>query len=122
MIHRTQNTVSSNPLSHHFGRRDELPSGHEILPPAVNASQTRQAIQLQDLHQVVVCVDDVVTNFFVGRGANIPRGMATELYFARGDLDKITLLTVLRVWFHICNHLKRGRVPMYLATPLLEIQ
>ena len=30
-------------------------------------------------------------------------------------------LTVLRVWFHIRNHLKRGRVPMYLDTPLLEI-
>ena len=30
-------------------------------------------------------------------------------------------LTVLRVWFHIWNHLKRGRVPMYLATRLLEI-
>ena len=31
------------------------------------------------------------------------------------------LLTGFRVWFHIWNHLKRGRVPMYLATPLLEI-
>ena len=72
-----------------------------------------------------ICAKNLRTYTLSRSTARATRNKVQVSYIEIIGIEFVTIwarwLTGLRVWCRIRHHLKRGRVPMYLATPISEI-